>query len=178
MIYHFNSIFSGKDIGNYYNQCCDLVPDGSWICVWDADVMTFHTYFDMNAFLERVIAENTDISLFSCVANRIGTHKQRYLPSQDPNPDMGYHRKMAEKIYTNCGTKVRKDVKTVSGLMMLFSKATWKKVGGFKEEGMIAVDTEFSKKVYSSGGGVGIIQGLYVMHYYRLLEQNHNHLKK
>jgi GT2 family glycosyltransferase len=178
MIYHFNTIFSGLSIGQYYNRCCDMVPDGNWICLWDADVMTFHTFGNMNAFFEQAIAENPDVKLFSCVANRIGTHKQRVNKIQDPNPSMKYHRLIAEKRLKDFGTRVRTDTKTVSGLMMLFHKTTWEAVNGFMEEGIAGVDTDFSRKVSSEIGKVGILEGLYVMHYYRLVEGNAGHLFK
>jgi len=177
MIYHFNTIFSGKSIGTYYNQCCRIVPAGEWICFWDADVMTFHTFAHWNKFLEQAIRENPEIGLFSCVTNRIGTHKQRIGIAQDVNPSMLHHRLIAEQWLKQFGTKVRTDTKTVSGLMMLFSKDTWEAVGGFAEDGMIAVDTRFSKAVYELGQKVGILEGLYVMHYYRLLEGNADHLR-
>jgi len=177
MIYHFNSIFSGKNIGEYYNQCCEIVPDGSWICLWDADVMSFHTFADINGLLEKAIKENPHCELFSCMANRIGTHKQRVNLKQCENPSMRFHRTKAEQYWKLYGSSVRKDVKTVSGLMMLFNKKIWKEVGGFREDGMIAIDTDFSRAISNKGYEVGILKGLYVMHYYRLLEGNHNHLK-
>jgi len=177
MIYHFNSIFTGKNIGEYYNKCCSIVPDKAWICLWDADVMTFHTFGDINALLERAIAENPHCELFSCVANRIGTHKQRVHANQCTNPSMRYHRVKAEEYYNRFGSMVRKDSPTVSGLMMLFNKETWEQVGKFPEDGMIGIDTRFSKAISQQGYEVGILQGLYVMHYYRLMEENSNHLK-
>lgn len=176
MIYHFNSIFTGKNIGAYYNQCCGIVPAGEWICLWDADVMTFHTFTGWNEFLEKVISENKDTGLFSCVANRIGTHKQRVNKEQCTNPSMAYHRELSEARLKQYGTRVRKDVKSVSGLMLLFPKKLWEAVGGFKEDGMLAVDTEFSRAIYEKGYCIGIMEGMYVMHYYRFTEGNHSHL--
>jgi len=170
MIYHFNTIFNGQNIGEYYNECCRIVPDGNWICFWDADVMTFHTFGNMNDFLEKAIAENPGVKLFSCVANRIGTHKQRVNKTQDTNPSMIYHRKQAEQYLKKFGNQLRTDTKTVSGLMLLFQKSTWQAVGGFTEKGIAGVDTDFSRKISSHGWKVGILRGLYVMHYYRLAE--------
>lgn len=138
--------------------------------------MTFHTFANWNEFLERAINENPNVKLFSCVANRIGTHKQRVGKIQDPNPSMKYHRLFAEKLLKANGTKVRTDVKTVSGLMLLFNKDTWTEVGGFCEDGIAAVDTKFSRSVSDKGYKIGILQGLYVMHYYRLVEGTADHL--
>lgn len=177
MIYHFNTLFSGGSIGRYYNQCCDIVPnDHDWICFWDGDVMTFHTFVNWNDFLEETIRHYPDIKLFSCVANRIGTHRQRVLPHQDDNPSMRHHRIISEKRFKAFGHSVRTDARTISGLMMLFRKSTWREAGFFTEDGIIGVDTRFSKSISDKGWKIGILDGLYVMHYYRLNEGNSNHL--
>lgn len=178
MIYHFNTLFSGVSIGQYYNACCRIVPDGNWICLWDADVMVFNTFARWNEVMEEVIKSNPDVKLFSCITNRIGTHRQRYENVQDKNPDMGFHRTRSEQIYRTRGAHVDKGAQTVSGLMMLFEKRTWEKVGGFVETGIAGVDTEFSRAISARYGKVGIMTGLYVMHYYRLLEGNADHLFK
>lgn len=179
MIYHFNALFSGGSIGKYYNQCCRIVPDGDdWICMWDADVMVFNTFTVWNTFLEKAINENPDVALFTCVTNRIGTHKQRVAPRQDPDANMAHHRARAERILAANGTRVRKDVGSISGLMMLFRKRTWEAIGGFYEEGILDVDKIFSHAVRSKGWRIGILEGMYVMHYYRLTEGNKDHLIK
>jgi GT2 family glycosyltransferase len=170
MIYHFNTIFSGKSIGKYYNECCRLVSDRDWICLWDADVMSFHTFANWNLFLEQAINENPDVWLFGCTTGRIGTHKQRTGKTQCQNPNMVYHRNISEERFKTFGLNVRKDVGSISGLMMLFSKTAWQALGGFTETGMLGVDTDFSKRIIGAGGKIGILQGVYVMHYYRMVE--------
>jgi hypothetical protein len=178
MIYHFNTLFSGKSIGKYYNDCCSIVPAKNWICFWDSDVMVFNTFVRWNEFLEKIIEKNPEVKLFSCVTGRIGTHKQRLGETQDTNPSMLFHRQVSEAIYKKKNFSVRRDSRTISGLMMLFNKDTWTKAGGFVETGIAGVDTAFSKNVYENIGCVGIIEGLYVMHYYRLAEGNADHLFK
>lgn len=179
MIYHFNVLFSGKSIGKYYNQCCRIVPNSDdWVCMWDSDVMVFNTFVDWNPFLEDVIKRNPDVALFTCVANRIGTHKQRVNPKQDTDASMAHQRLKAERIYKMNGNSVRKDANSISGLMMLFQRKTWDMVGGFYETGILEVDNIFARAVKSKVGRIGILQGMYVMHYYRLLEGNKDHLLK
>jgi GT2 family glycosyltransferase len=179
MIYHFNTLFTGKSIGVYYNRCCRIVPnDDDWICLWDSDVMVFNTFADWNPFMESVIKNHPDIALFTCMANRIGTHKQRLLPKQDQDGNMVHQRIKAEKIYKQYGAAVRKDVNSISGLMMLFQKKTWCLVGGFYENGILDVDKIFSRAVKSKGWRIGILTGMYVMHYYRMMEGNKDHLLK
>jgi GT2 family glycosyltransferase len=111
------------------------------------------------------------------MANRIGTHKQRFLTINDTDPDILHHRRLAEEIYRNNGLMIRTDVGSVSGIMLLFAKDTWLKVGGFKETGMLGVDTDFSKKISGRGWKIGILQGLYATHYYRMMEGDGEHLK-
>jgi GT2 family glycosyltransferase len=179
MIYHFNTLFSGNSIGKYYNQCCGIVPgDDDWICFWDSDVMVFNTFTDWNPFLEQAVKENPDVALFTCMANRIGTHKQRLLPAQDEDANIRHHRARAESIYRTNGLKVRKDAGSISGMMMLFQKKTWAVIGGFSEKGILDVDVTFARTVRANGWRIGILQGMYVMHYYRLVEGNKGHLLK
>ncbi len=73
---------------------------------------------------------------------------------------------------------VRKDAKSISGMMMLFRKKTWLLVGGFYERGILDVDKIFSREITSRGMKIGIMQGMYIMHYYRLVEGNKEHLLK
>lgn len=177
MIYHFNALFSGNSIGRYYNQCCRIVPlKDDWICLWDSDIMLFNTFNNWNGFLERAIKTNPDVALFTCMANRIGTHKQRLLPELDPDDSMRNQRILSEEIWKKHGDNIRKDAKSISGMMMLFKKGTWLSVGGFCEKGILDVDKIFSRKIWARGWKIGILQGMYVMHYYRLVEGNKNHL--
>lgn len=179
MIYHFNTLFSGKNIGTYYNQCCRIVPwDDDWICLWDSDILVFNTVTDWNPFMEEQIKKNPDVALFTCMANRIGTHKQRLLPKQDENASMYFHCIKSKHILKTMGMTVRKDAKSISGMMMLFRKKTWLLVGGFYERGILDVDKIFSREITSRGMKIGIMQGMYVMHYYRLVEGNKDHLLK
>jgi hypothetical protein len=53
---------------------------------------------------------------------------------------------------------------------MMFQKKTWKKYGGFKGNGLFGVDTRFSRDVLRSGNMIGLMEGVYGFHYYRLNE--------
>lgn len=171
MIYHFNTIFSGDNIALYYNKCCEIVPENQWICLWDADVMTFHTFANINHFLEDAIKKYPDIKLFGCMASRSGRRIHRLADQIDNNPDMLHHRAIAEKIMKKYKLQINKDINHLSGFMMLFNKDTWKAVGGFPEGKILSIDTKFSEKVKAEIGEIAILKGLYVMHYYRLAEK-------
>ena len=62
---------------------------------------------------------------------------------------------------------------------MLFKKETWESVGGFPEErGILSVDNTFSNRMNRHGYKIAVMEGLYVLHYYRLAEgrRNKSHL--
>jgi GT2 family glycosyltransferase len=55
----------------------------------------------------------------------------------------------------------------MSGVMILLKKSMWEKVGGFKEEKMLTVDNDIHIKVRNAQGKVGLMQGIYLQHWYR-----------
>lgn len=173
MIYHFNAIFAHGNLAKYYNDCCNIVPNqNDWIALWDSDVFLYNTFVNWGEYLQKAINENPDIKLFSCITNRIGTHKQRLTPNMDNNVDIVKHYYQAREIYNNSKYKIDRSAKTLSGFFMMFKKETWSAVGGFDESngGYIGVDTQFSREISNKGWKMGILQGMYVYHYYRLCE--------
>jgi len=177
MFYHFNTLCADKNIGKYYNQCCNIIPhDDDWIGIWDADILGFFTVTNYAEFLEKSIIKYPEVKLFTCVTNRIGTHKQRVNREQDTNPSMKYHRNIAAKRFKEFHFTIRTNLRTCSGFFMLFQKSTWKAVGGFPEKQMTGIDTEFTRAITNNGWKIGVLDGMYLMHYYRLFENNHDHL--
>jgi GT2 family glycosyltransferase len=171
MIYHFNTLFSGTSIGKYYNECCRIVPAGNWICLWDADVLTFTTFANYNKYLEEKIAEYPEIRLFSCLTNRVTNSNQRYWPILDATTDIIIHRERAEQLWNEIPDMTRRVNGKIAGFMMLFRKETWEEIGGFSEQGIAAVDTDFSLRCNERYGETVILCGMYVFHYFRLLEE-------
>lgn len=169
MIYHFNTLFSGTSIGEYYNACCRIVPDEDWICLWDADVLIFTTFANYNLYLDEAIAENPTVKLFSCLTNRVTNHNQRFWPILDANNDILVHRWRAEQLW-NETRSMKRTAQKLAGYMLLFSKKTWQEVGGFNESGIACVDTEFSLRCHDRYGDAMVLCGMYVFHYFRLAE--------
>ena len=58
-------------------------------------------------------------------------------------------------------------LKYISGVILLIRKDTWEKVGGFKSTKMLGIDNDIHMKVSKYGGKVGLMQGIYVQHWYR-----------
>ena len=171
MIYHFNTLFSGNSIGRYYNACCSIVPQGDWICLWDADVLVFTTFTDYNAYLERAIRKYTGVRLFSCLTNRVTNFNQRYWPIMDGTSDILVHRRCAETLMQEIPDMTRTVDGKLAGFMLLFNRDTWAELGGFDEHGIAMVDTDFTTRCTERYGASVVLCGMYVFHYFRLAEE-------
>ena len=51
--------------------------------------------------------------------------------------------------------------------MFVTSKKAWYEVGGFRENGLIGVDTNYVGKLKAKGYKIYLLKGLYVYHWYR-----------
>lgn len=162
-VFYSSPYRSNKDIGGANNEFISLLPDDAWICITDADAMFLNP--DYGTRIENIINDFGDkYALIGCLTNRIGSNHQCYGGKFSEDMDMKNHYDIANLKLPN--TIIDGGV---AGFFMLFSKATWKKAGGFKEKS-ITCDTEFNRSVSRMGGKVGVYQGLYMMHTYRLKE--------
>lgn len=163
-----------KNIGVSYNNSMEMIDDNDWVCFTDGDVMHLNAFFGTN--INKVILENPEYDLFTCYTNRISCSWQK-LPNVDlDNNNINYHKKIAEDQWNKFKTKCT-DVthySLLSGMMILISKATWKKFGKFDEKGMLHVDQKYHKKIKENGGKIGRADGIYVYHWYR----NNNYKNK
>jgi hypothetical protein len=55
--------------------------------------------------------------------------------------------------------------KAIAGLFMLFPKSIWNRVKF--EENNIACDTAFCRAITAKGGRIGLMAGVYCLHWYR-----------
>lgn len=176
---HYREVFrTDKNIGKGYNEEMESVPDGDWVCFRDGDTCQLIT--DYGFHLERYINTFRDISLFTCMTNRVGQSYHLYNGIIDPNHDMLYHKKLA----TQCLNRnfeldlLNNPDAPLSGVLMLMSKDAWKAVGGFKE-GCLGVDNDIHQKFLMNGLKVGLMKNFYIYHFYRGHKKwnNTDHLK-
>ena len=168
MIYFFTPFSFQLDLGSMYNHYCQLVPnDEDWICMIDHDVNFLNTRTAYQ--IQDITRKYPETGLFTCVTNRVGNPHQCYKKELSMNPDINYHKDIADKLMQEQYLTVIESKRVISGLLMVFKKSTWKKVGGFKP-GILTVDNDFSQKIMSKGLKVQIMIGVYVFHYYRLKE--------
>ena len=169
-VHHITAGRSDKNIGKAINDIAKMVPDQDWICYRDIDTIPmYHEKFFKQC---EEIAEKGDFDLVGCITNRLGLERQLYQKKISDNPDMLYHREIAKELYEANKSKVLKVTQGIAGLMMLFSKEIWQRVGGF-EEGYIVhpngnyFDYEFCQKVKKAKGSIGVAEGIYLFHFYR-----------
>lgn len=168
MIWFFKPYSFEKRLAQAYNQYCEIVPDGDWVCLMDGDSMFLENNFGHIA--QEYIDLYPECKLFVPVTNRVGKRSHCFQKERSKNPDIKYHREISRAI---CDTREIKDMSHVRYPSMpcfLFRKETWAQVGGFRDNGQImGTDVDFSKKVLELGPCYRM-NGLYLFHYYRLCE--------
>lgn len=173
MIYHFIPYSLDKNIGIAYNTYCKLVPnDEDWIVIQDADVMILTP--DYGHLLDKVTKMFPNTGMFTCYVNRIKPNtkniKQQLVYEMFQERDIIKHRQKALELYNTKQYSIKIISNIISGYMMMFQKKTWKEVGGFLEQGILKIDNDFSAKVIKSGKRILLLEGMYMLHYYRMLE--------
>jgi len=174
MIYYFAPFDSEKNIGRSHNQHCEIVPNAEdWICITDSDVLFLLP--DTKKQIEDIIRKHgNDYQVFGCLTNRIASEHQKSIFSTVMDlfnsTNIMLHKEVAQnhKIYNY--DEVQETPINVAGFLMVFQKKTWDKYRF--SDNSIRFDSEFTDKVKADGGRLGIMQGVYVFHDYRLGHEN------
>jgi len=156
------------NLGWAYNNFMSYLKDDDWACFLDHDACFLTpTWYTL---LNRAIENNPEYGLFTCYTNRIGQKKQ-ILPKirqdkAEENHNIAYHRTIAKELEKKKGHKCSEMKEILSGVLILISKQTWEKSGGFSN-GFYGVDGDIHKSCIKAGIKVGLMEGLYVYHWYR-----------
>jgi hypothetical protein len=178
MIYYFTPYEEG-DLGKAYNFYCNLVPnDDDWITMMDGDIM--HLNMDWGKKWQDIINQNTNAGLVTCMTNRVAINNMDQVCHEMYNEtDIIKHRKYSIDLFAkNKFATKQMTGKFLSGYFFSFQKSTWKKVNGFKTNGILNIDSDFYNKVKQIKPCV-VATGFYVLHYYRMMEgkDHKEHLK-
>jgi len=179
MIYFFTPYGFDGNLGRAYNEYCKLVPDDSWICFLDGDIMLLNK--DWGHHLEEIVNKYPDTGLFTCVTNRVACTDQCYGNVISDNDSVISHRKIALELESKNRLDVEVIKYPISGYLMMFRKDVWREVGGFCESvnpvltykikrNIAGVDNDFSERILNKGYKIRICKGFYVLHYYRMIE--------
>ena len=160
-----------KNIGVSYNKEMESLPsDDDFRCFIDGDAC-FTTDF-WGKQLEDIVSKYKNCGCFVGVTNRIGCLWQRVEGVDWDNNDMAYHRKVGNIMFDTRYTDIT-DVSNVpkgevqGGVLILLKKSVWKRVGGFKENGILGIDNDLHWKLQDHNEPVYMMNGVYVYHWYR-----------
>lgn len=171
-IWFFKPYAEDKNLGKAYNDYCQLAAEDDWICLMDGDAMFLVSNY--GHIIRDYINRYPSASLLLPVTNRVGKGSHCYQGKRSEDPDMRNHRKIAKMLSDSREVKNMNHVRWPSMPCFVFSKKLWKQVGGFDETGRIlGVDVRFSKKAMDKGDCYRM-NGLYLLHYYRLNEGIHD----
>lgn len=169
-VHHITPGRGDKNLGRAINELIEYLPENDWICLRDIDTVPAYHY----PFFElcEEIAKAGEYDLVGCMSNRLGLHWQLHKGKISDETDFEVHINIGKKLYEEHGASVKPVDDTIGGLFMLFPKDTWRKVKKFPE-GKIRINNKFidywfSKRVMKQGMKVGVSEGIYLFHIYRM----------
>lgn len=161
-IFYSTPFSTNRNPGKSYNEFCELVPNDAWIVLRDGDSM-FLTH-DWGKKIESIIEEyGNNYDLIGCITNRLRSHNQLHLGQFSEDPNIINHIEIANSL---SHINTIRPATEIAGVFMLFKKETWLK-SKFREN-TFAFDRKFCQDILSKGGKIGISEGLYLFHSYRL----------
>lgn len=165
MIYSFGGIYDlDGNLAKGYNDHCKIVPkDNDWIMIFDGDFEFLTPYYGhvINEYIKRY----PEYDLWTSYVNRVNCRPQ-LQKDMFYIPDIRDHKERAIKLYETKRYDVKPIVRVISGYCMIFKKSTWKKFP-FRGQGVMGIDTKFSRDILKSGGKIGLMEAVYGFHYYR-----------
>jgi hypothetical protein len=174
MIWFFIPYAFDRKLFEAWDRNMNLVTNPEdWICMMDGDVAFFRN--DFGHHMQRYIEKYPDIALFSCYASRSGTPYMMPENNLFPEKNIVIHAMRAERCARKHAIEIEYLDKRVTGHLMCMQKATWlKSRESIKEKcsgrELYGIDTIVSIQILADGGKIGLMKGLYVFHYYRMLQ--------
>lgn len=168
---------TSKNIGKSYNEAFNGLNDNDYVCFVDGDTIFLDSHF--GAKIEQILLDNPQINAATCMTNRVSCEWQIVDKINWFNENMLDHNRITEELWKRHGKEVEDMTNTqlMSGVMILLKKETWKKIGGFKEEGMLGIDNDFHQKIIDNNEKLWLMKGIYVYHKYRFGDtSNKKHL--
>lgn len=170
MIYFLTPYHPDKSLGISYDWLIDTPPNiDDWVCMTDAD--TIFTTYDFGDQISATIEANPDYHLFTCMTNRVNNRIQ--VCGDWSSNDMAYHRMVGQQRWEEHGTTVL-DItqdQLLSGMMLCTTHEHWMKSGmqgkRHKQGQMLGIDNEIHLAYRHAGLKVGLMQGIYLYHWYR-----------
>lgn len=171
MIYYFKC-YDKKGLWYGYRNAMNLLKSEDWAVLMDGDTMFLGVRWGEQ--IEYAITHYSDAGLITGVSNRSGYHwAQGYQGKFHEISDVKHWRKVAlelEKKYFGQCTLINQKV---TGLLMIIKKQIWDahiEQTGVDLEGNLGLDDHICERLLMHGQKIYRLEGLFVFHYYRLLE--------
>lgn len=192
VIYFFKPYSIDYNLGQAYNDYMKLLPnEDDWACFCDLDTMflTPNVGKQISDIIEKY--KHHKVGIYTSYVNRTGNLFQCYNGIISEDGEIRNHRRIAINLQKEKYDSIIDLNNLISGQLMVIQKKTWIDVGYFADEvsekmklkginkNLLSVDNRFSKRCLNNNYKIYLMQGVYICHYYRLLEgiQNKDHLK-
>lgn len=152
-----------KNFGAEYNARISELPDDAWICLMDQDVLPLDPFF--GAKVHELISNRGPFDIIGCITNRLRDEKQLHQGYFSNETDILKHKQISEWRWNRFKSEI-KPAQSIAGMFMIFHKSTWNNVK-FTENN-VRFDIKFCIDATMKKYKIGIAQGLYVFHMYRL----------
>lgn len=172
---HYSSPYSvDRDLGKAYNDAMqNISSEDDWMCFTDADSMFLTPNYGHQ--LDEIVKIYPTHGILTCLTNRVGNLDQCYNKHINDDPDIRNHKRIALKLQRENKIEVQDTIHVISGMLMLIKKSTWTLIHGAPEgKGLLSIDNHISQRVLNEGMKIGIMQGVYIFHFYRLDTGIHN----
>lgn len=174
MLYFFTPYSFTRRLFDAYDQYINLMPsDDDWACILDGDTAFLRS--DFGHQIEEYIKRFPTTGLFTCYASRCWYDYQRPLNSIPDADSILRHKAIADKQKQFHEFEAEKLNKKIAGHLIVIQKKTWLALRDevallCRNETIEGVDTFLSKALLASGRTILLMKGLYIFHYFRLLE--------
>jgi GT2 family glycosyltransferase len=152
-----------------------LSNPNDWLVIMDGDTMFLQP--DFGCQLQDYINLYPKTGLFTCYASRCSYSYQVPQGVDQENPNVIYHKMISDKVrdlfHPQC-----EEIKTrIAGHLMMIQKKTWERIFPSlkaritsRKKAVLGVDTQITWAMIKAGYKVRLMKGVYIMHYFRLLE--------
>jgi hypothetical protein len=179
MIYFFTPYSFEKKMFEAWDRYMNLVTNpNDWVCMLDGD--TSFLLPDFGHQIQQYINIWPETGLFTCYASRTANKDQLPGGICSENPNLIFHRLQAEFCRKNL-FPFSKDIFKAYGHLLVIQKKTWTKIQPLvkeytKNSGLLDTDTAVSRAVRRSNLKIKVMEGIYILHYYRLKDKGRDHL--
>lgn len=180
MIYDIIPYSTEKNLGKAYNDAIAGLPDDCHVCLRDGDTCWLTPDYGVHLAEYVRLHPNT---VLTCFTNRINEKADQQAPGDRDNADIKDRISLAESFKCDL-YKVTSIHGFVSGFCLVFPKSLWqqhkfaeKQV--YEDRGphnLLGVDNDWTNRVRAAGTPILRMDGLYIWHTYRLLDNSKNHL--